>query len=336
MEATRLERVADESVAAAADDLTSPYEASQSEGVPSSTIHKWAAHERIDSYPAPPETRLRYPNAILVSRRQVREERDYRAARVSARRAGEILGVAETTTVYYVENGHLPGEQRGRLWEIPLAAIHEAMESGRLPLGPRRVHPVPEKRECEREGCDARFTPGGAQAANGQGRYCSSQCYGDSIRKYGVPEERVCKREGCNVRFTPEAWIVAYGFGEYCSRKCVAGALWDDPEIRARIVAALRKRMKREWDDGGYTVRQLVAKCFKGSRTLSWTIRWSKRAGPPRGYTDADVKGVWALKQSTGWGRPRLLKFIKNDARWRGTCLSDKQLRAILAAGPLQ
>lgn len=167
------------------DDLLSPHEAAKLTGVPASTIHKWVAQGRVHAGPASSARTARYAGAILVSRADVERERDYRAGVVSARRAAEIVGIAETTIVYYCKTDRLDHRRRGKLYEISLADLETFIEEHRAgDLSRRVLRECPSGDvECELPGCEVRFRPEAANWRRGYGRFCCHDHYAQDLKR---------------------------------------------------------------------------------------------------------------------------------------------------------
>jgi hypothetical protein len=178
-------------------DFQSPYRASRVTGVPSSTIHKWVSWDRIPSYPAPPETRARYPGALLVAIPDVLAEKGYRSTVVSANRAASLLGVTHTTVLYHCDCGHLAYTRRGKLYEIALEELDRFVdERTNASVAAEAERPGP--RECALEGCGTMFTPDLSSWRRGYGRFCSVNHYGEHIRRRAAAGDL----PGCLARYS--------------------------------------------------------------------------------------------------------------------------------------
>ncbi len=106
------------------------------------------------------------------------------------------------------------------------------------------------ERECERDGCAARFLPTPDQLRRGGGRFCSLACYHIALRKYPVAEPRLCAREGCDVVFLPHASATGRADkGRYCSRQCADRAKLTKVGRKVAFACAHCGRLKfvRRW-----------------------------------------------------------------------------------------
>lgn len=134
--------------------------------------------------PAPSSKRARYPGAVLVDLDEVIAERDRRGRIVSARRAGEILGVAETTVVYYCRRGHLPFGRRGRLYEIQLHELEHFIDrhaAGEVCARPALLPQPPTDLTCDH--CGKPLTPDAGNWRRGYGRFCNTAHYAAELRR---------------------------------------------------------------------------------------------------------------------------------------------------------
>jgi excisionase family DNA binding protein len=173
------------SLGAAPNGLCSPHEAAKRTGVRPSTIHRWVESGRIAAVKASAETRLRYPGAILVDVADVVGVAERKRRTVSARRAGELLGVVETTVAWYVDHGYLAASRIGNgnhMIDVDELDAFKAWRDTQPRLGTtqralsRTVLEIAE-RPCRRESCNHWFRPTATQVKQGYGHYCSQRHY---------------------------------------------------------------------------------------------------------------------------------------------------------------
>lgn len=117
--------------------LLSAHEAAKITGVPATTINKWVKQEQIESFVPEPGTRSTC--TFLVAVDEVRAVKIRRERQLSAGQAAKILGVTQTTAVWYCKQGYLPHERHGKLYAIDKRAVERFRELHAAGVPPHEI-----------------------------------------------------------------------------------------------------------------------------------------------------------------------------------------------------
>jgi hypothetical protein len=188
-----------------------------------------------------------------------------------------------------------------------VCAILKAHSVPRRPGGSPQRLPRPEPKKCANEGCEVVFTPTPAQAARGDGHYCSRSCANEAtahrLRPRTAGENVMCPVCGRSRWYW--ASDIARG-NRFCSPQCWGRYRWEH----------------------GLLAKWWLARPLSGLTRQRWIGRWAGRAaghlgGRPRVSVSDEQRLDIQKLDSLGWGRRAIASRL---------LLSERAVRNVLEA----
>jgi hypothetical protein len=111
----------------------------------------------------------------------------------------------------------------------------------------KRLHPVPQERECARPGCSQRFVPDAHKAAHGRGRYCTRRCRDADRWRFSRARVPITCAHCREEKIVKSPYYI--GRQQFCSRRCWGLYRWRPGgglETLAKVIEGCRGDIRRK------------------------------------------------------------------------------------------